>query len=87
MKKELFISILSALAPICSVAVMCFIEKETAEAILGGLLAGCLIGSVLGGIALGMNKSNSKIVQILSTLPMIPLALYLLMLIPYLINK
>ncbi len=86
-KLAVIISIFSILSPICAIIVMCFLEQEITEAILGGLLIGCLVGTVLGVASLILNRGKSKIVKVFSVIPMCPLAIYLLLLIPYLFYK
>ena len=83
-KPEYVTSIISILAPICSILIMCVIEQELLEAIVGGLLIGCLIGSFFGIISLIINKCKSILVTIFSIIPMCPLVVYILLLIPYL---
>lgn len=86
-KPEFVTSIISILIPICSIAIMYIIEQEFVEAIVGGLLIGCLIGSVFGIISLIINKCKSRLVTIFSIIPMCPLAIYILLLIPYLMYR
>lgn len=86
-KPEFVTSILSIFAPICLIATMCIIEQEFVEAIWGGLLIGCLIGSVFGIVSLTINKNKSRLVTIFSIIPMCPLAIYILLLIPYLMYR
>ena len=87
MKRNLALitSILSIVSPILAIVVMCFVEQELIEAILGGLLIGCLIGTFFGIISLIMNRGQSRIVSIFSIIPMCPLVIYIILLIPYLI--
>ena len=86
-KPEFVTSILSIFAPICLILTMCIIEQEFVEAIWGGLLIGCLIGSVFGIVSLTINKNKSRLVTIFSIIPMCPLAIYILLLIPYLMYR
>lgn len=86
-KPEFVTSILSIFAPICLIVTMCIIEQEFVEAIWGGLLIGCLIGSVFGIVSLTINKNKSILVTIFSIIPMCPLAIYILLLIPYLMYR
>lgn len=86
-KLAVITSILSIISPICAVAVMCFVEQELAEAVLGGLLIGCVAGTVLGIISLILNRGRSKFVKVVSVIPMCPLAIYLLLFIPQLLYK
>ena len=81
-KYEFITSILALLSPILTVVALCFVEPELNEAVLGGLIIGCIIGSAFGVISLLINKSKSKTGKVLSIIPMCPLVLYLLMLIP-----
>ncbi len=86
-KLAVITSVFSVLSPICAIIIMCSFEQEVAEAIIGGLLFGCIIGTVLGVVSLILNKGKSKLVKIISIIPMIPLAIYLLLLIPWLLCK
>ncbi len=84
MRKRLavIISVFSTLSPICAIFVMLFIEQELVEAVLSGLVVGCLIGTVLGIIALILNRGENRLVKLLSVIPMCPLVIYILLLIP-----
>ena len=86
-KPEFVTSIISILIPICSIAIMCIIEQEFVEAIVGGLLIGCLIGSVFGIVSLTINKNKSRLVTIFSIIPICPLVVYIFLLIPYLMYR
>lgn len=86
-KLAVITSICSILSPICAMVVMCFFEQELAEAILGGLLIGCVIGTLQGIVALVLSRGKSKIVNVFSIIPMCPLVFYLLLLIPQLFYK
>ncbi len=86
-KYALILSILAFISPICAVAIMFFAEPELIEAILGGLLVGCVAGSVFGVVSLVINKWRNKFISALSVIPMCPLVIYLLLLIPYLISR
>ena len=47
--KKLFsplMAILSIVSPICIVGIMCMIETEIIEAVISGLVLGCMVGSV-----------------------------------------
>ncbi len=39
-------AILSIVSPICIVGIMCMIETEIIEAVISGLVLGCMVGSV-----------------------------------------
>lgn len=67
--------------------VMLIFEQERAEAISGGLIIGSVAGSVLGIIAMILNKDKRKLVYILSVIPMLPLAMFIMMAMPYLLFK
>lgn len=84
---SLVISILAVISLICSMVIMLFIEPEVTESVFGGLLIGCIIGSALGVFSLIINKGKNKMITTFSIIPMLPLVLYLLLLIPYLISK
>ena len=86
-KLAVFTSVFSILSPIFAIITMSFFEQEFAEAVLGGLLIGCLIGTVFGIISLFLNKGKSKVLKIISIIPMCPLIIYVLFLIPYLFYK
>ena len=83
-KTALVISVLAVSSPIFSIAIMQFWESEFLEAVLSGLLIGCIIGSALGIVSLVISKGKNKLINILSIIPMCPLTMYLLLLIPYL---
>ena len=76
-KPEFVTSILSIFAPICLIVTICIIEQEFVEAIWGGLLI----------VSLTINKNKSRLVTIFSIIPMCPLAIYILLLIPYLMYR
>ena len=40
-------AILSIVSPICIVGIMCMIETEIIEAVISGLVLGCMVGSCL----------------------------------------
>ena len=86
-KLAVFTSVFSMISPILAIIIMCFFEQEFAEAVLSGLLIGCLIGTVFGIISLFFNKGKSKLIKIISTIPMCPLVIYVLLLIPYFLYK
>ncbi len=83
-KTALVISVLAVISPILSIAIMQFLESESLEAVLSGLLIGCIIGSALGIASLVISKGKYKLINALAIIPMCPLVLYLLLLIPYL---
>ena len=87
LKLAIITSICSILSPICAIVVMCCFEQELAEAILGGLLIGCVISTLLGIVALVLSRGKSKIVNVFSVISMCPLVVYLLLLIPQLFYK
>lgn len=84
-KIPLILSILALACPVIGIPIMCLIEPEVTEAVLGGLLFGCVAGSVLGAVTLILNKNKNKLVKVLSVIPMCPLAVYLVLAIPYLL--
>lgn len=84
-KIPLILSILALACPVIGIPVMCLIEPEVTEAVLGGLLFGCVAGSIPGVAALILNKNKNKLVKALSVLPMCPLAAYIVLAIPYLL--
>lgn len=74
----------AAVAVLCiSPLVMLLFEQEKTEAIAGGMMVGSALGSILGIIALVLNKGRSKMVVVLSAIPMCLIALFLLLAIPY----
>ena len=77
----------SLILPLCAMVIMQCVEEERVEAFLGGGLAGCLIGSVLGVIALILNRGESRLVKILSIIPMCPLGVYMLLFVPYILFR
>lgn len=86
-RTALIIAILAVCAPIVMIAIMLNIEEEFVEAVLGGLFFGCIVGTIFGVIALILDRgSRRKIVTILSVIPMIHIALYLVILIPFLFH-
>lgn len=84
-KIPLILSILALVCPVAGILIMCLIEPEVTEAVLGGLLFGCVAGSIPGAAALILNKNKNKLVKALSVLPMCPLAAYIVLAIPYLL--
>lgn len=86
-KLPFILSILALVCPFVGILVMRQLEPEFAEALLGGLLFGCVVGSVLSVLALVLNKNKKKLVTVLSVLPMCPLAVYLVLAIPYLLYQ
>lgn len=82
-KIPLILSVLALACPVIGILVMCLIEPEVTEAVLGGLLFGCIAGSILGALALVLNKNKEKLVKVLSVIPMCPLAAYVVLAIPY----
>ena len=79
------LSILALACPVVGILIMFQIEPEFAEAVLSGLLFGCVAGSILGALALILNKDKKKLVKALSVIPMCPLAAYMVLAIPYLL--
>lgn len=67
--------------------IMLFFEQEREEAISGGVIIGASIGSIFGIVAIILNKQRRKLVYFLSAIPMVPLALFLLMAIPFYLYK
>ena len=86
-KLALITSVFSILSPVFAIVIMCSIEQEFIEAVLSGLLIGCFLGTVFGIISLIFNKGKSKVIKIVSIIPMCPLAIYILLLIPQLFYK
>lgn len=84
-KTILLLSILAVICPVIATAIMMQFEPEFVEALCGGLLLGCIAGSILGVVSLILNKRKSKIVTVLSCIPMCPLIIYLILFIPYLL--
>lgn len=78
-------SIGAVIAPVITTLIMFMTEPEFVEALSGGIIVGCLIGSIFGGFALFCNKQRSKWIIMVSVLPMIPTALFVVLAIPYLI--
>ena len=58
-------------------------EKERIEALFGGLLRGSIVGCILGVAALLLNKDKSKMVVVMSLIPICLLLLFLILTIPY----
>ena len=54
-------AILSIVSPICIVGIMCMIETEIIEAVISGLVLGCMVGSVFSIIFWVTNKYKNKI--------------------------
>ncbi len=77
------VSCLATVSPFITIIVTLFSEPEIAEAIIGGGIIGCAMGSILGIIALILNRGSSKLVIVLSVLPMIPTGIVLLGSIPF----
>lgn len=86
-KIPLILSVLALACPVVGILIMLPIEPEVTEAVLGGLLFGCVAGSILGALALVLNKNKKKLITVLSVIPMCPLAAYLVLAIPYLFYK
>lgn len=84
-KAPLLLGILALACPMIGILVMSLIEPEVTEAVLSGLLFGCVAGSILGVSALVLNKNKKKLVKVLSVIPMCPLAAYVVLAIPYLL--
>ena len=59
------------------------IEPETAEAVAGGLIIGCVIGSVFGAASLILNKSKSEWVNVLAIIPMSVVVIFMLSLVAH----
>ena len=86
MSKDKLSKLLStvAVAVLCiSPLVMLLFEQEKTAAIAGSVMVGSALGSILGIIALVLNKGRSKMVVVLSAIPMCLIALFLLLAIPY----
>ena len=64
-------------SPLVAVAILCLVEPELSEAILGGLIVGCVVGSVFGVASLVCNKKSSRIAGVLSAVPLCVSALFL----------
>ena len=84
-KIPFILSILALVCPVVGIFITFQIEPEFAEALLGGLLFGCIAGSILSIAALILNKNRKKLITVLSVIPMCPLAVYLVLAIPYLL--
>lgn len=80
-------AILSIVSPICIVGIMCMIETEIIEAVIGGLVLGCMVGSVFSIIFWVTNKYKNKILRIISLIPLVFVGLYSLLFILYLAYK
>ena len=77
-------AILSIVSPICIVGIMCMIETEIIEAVISGLVLGCMVGSVFSIIFWVTNKYKNKILRIISLIPLVFVGLYSLLFILYL---
>ena len=75
-------AILSIVSPICIVGIMCMIE-----AVISGLVLGCMVGSVFSIIFWVTNKYKNKILRIISLIPLVFVGLYSLLFILYLAYK
>lgn len=75
------------LSPICIVGIMCMIETEIIEAVISGLVLGCMVGSVFSIIFWVTNKYKNKILRIISLIPLVFVGLYSLLFILYLAYK
>ena len=64
-------AILSIVSPICIVGIMCMIETEINEAVISGLVLGCMVGSVFSIIFWVTNKYKNKILRIISLIPLV----------------
>lgn len=84
-KISLILSVLAVIFPIVAILLTLAIGKEPAEAIIGGVIIGCAAGTPFGIAALILNKWKSKTVTILSFVPILPLAIYLLFAVPSLL--
>ena len=80
-------AILSIVSPICIVGIMCMIETEIIEAVISGLVLGCMVGSVFSIIFWVTNKYKNKILRIISLIPLVFVGLYSLLFILYLAYK
>ena len=80
-------AILSIVLPICIVGIMCMIETEIIEAVISGLVLGCMVGSVFSIIFWVTNKYKNKILRIISLIPLVFVGLYSLLFILYLAYK
>ena len=74
-------------SPICIVGIMCMIETEIIEAVISGLVLGCMVGSVFSIIFWVTNKYKNKILRIISLIPLVFVGLYSLLFILYLAYK
>jgi hypothetical protein len=54
-------------------------EPEVVEAVLGGLMIGGAIGSVFGIVSLALSQGGSRLIIVLSMIPMLSLLLWLLL--------
>ncbi len=86
-KLLLIFSIAAVICPAVAAAITAALEPELGEALLAGLLFGCAVGSVLGIVSLFLNKGRSRAVTVMSCIPLCPLAVYLVLFIPYLLFK
>ena len=59
-------AILSIVSPICIVGIMCMIETEIIEAVISGLVLGCMVGSVFSIIFWVTNKYKNNIINPIS---------------------
>lgn len=72
------------LSSLLGVIVAYQIKDEFVETLIGCILIGSLIGNLFGFLALIINMNKSTLVNIFSVIPMIPVLVYLILAIPYL---
>ena len=71
-------AILSIVSPICIVGIMCMIETEIIEAVISGLVLGCMVGSVFSIIFWVTNKYKKNIINPISICWIIFIVVYTL---------